>query len=183
VQPFSLAGQFRISENYRGPHQFLLDETLFIPLKISLKWSLNRYGVYGGIFCFKLPTTCCRQAYWKTELDEAYDRVTISLEAKFLTVSMATFRDNKQALYLIFQYVLATSNSPQSSITIPIQAKLLWTLETAKEAKVDTLIFTAHTHCLKLKRNLLTGKLPDIKAFLKLFHLHWKLFLFVLLLH
>jgi len=39
-------------------------------------------------------------------LDETYDRVTISAEAKFLTVSMATFRDNKQALYSIFQYVL-----------------------------------------------------------------------------
>ena len=30
---FSAAGQFRILENYRGSHQFLLDETLFIPLK------------------------------------------------------------------------------------------------------------------------------------------------------
>ena len=76
---------------------------------------------------------------------------------------MATFRDNKQALYGIFQYVLTTSNSPQNSITI--QAKLLWTLETAKETEVDTLIFTAPTHCFKLKRNLLTGKLPNIKAF------------------
>jgi len=76
---------------------------------------------------------------------------------------MATFRDNKQALYGIFQYVLTTSNSSQNRITITIQAKLLWTLETAKEAKVDTHIFTAH--CFKLKRNLLTRKLPDIKAF------------------
>jgi len=32
------------------------------------------------------------------ELDETYDRATISAEAKFLKVSMATFRDNKQAL-------------------------------------------------------------------------------------
>jgi len=65
---------------------------------------------------------------------------------------MATFRDKKQALYGIFQYVLTTSNPPQNSITITIQAKLLWTLETAKEAKVDTLILTAYTHCFKLKR-------------------------------
>jgi len=106
------------------------------------------------------------------EFDETYDRVPISAEEKFLTVSMATFRDNKQALYGIFQYVLTSSNSPQNSITISVQAELLWTLETAKEAKVDTLIFTAHTHCFKLKRNLLTGKLPDIKAFLKLFNRH-----------
>jgi len=83
---------------------------------------------------------------------------------------MATFRDNKQALYGIFQYVLTTSNSPQMSITI--QAKLLWTVKTAIEANVDTLIFTAHTHCFKLKCNLLTGKLPNIKAFLKLFNRH-----------
>jgi len=33
------------------------------------------------------------------ELDDTYDRVTISPEAKVLTVSMATFRDNKQAIY------------------------------------------------------------------------------------
>jgi len=46
VQPFSLASHIRILESYRGPYQFLLDKTLFIPLKISLKWSLNRYGVY-----------------------------------------------------------------------------------------------------------------------------------------
>jgi len=65
----------------------------------------------------------------------------------------------------IFQNVLTTFNSPQNSITITIQAKLLWTLETAKEAKVETLIFTAHAHCFKLKRNLQTGKLPDNKAF------------------
>jgi len=38
-------------------------------------------------------------------------------------------------------------------------------LEAAKEAKVDALIFTAHAQCFKLKRNLLTGKLPDIRAF------------------
>jgi len=82
---------------------------------------------------------------------------------------MATFRDNKQALYGIFQYALRTSNSPQNRITTSVQAKLLWTLETAK---VDTLIFTEHTHCFKLKRNLLTGKLPDLKAFLKLFNSH-----------
>jgi len=45
-------------------------------------------------------------------------RVTISEEANFLTISMATFCDNKQALYSIFQYVLATTNLPQKSITI-----------------------------------------------------------------
>ena len=33
------------------------------------------------------------------ELDETFDRVTTSAEAKFLAVSMATFRDNKQARY------------------------------------------------------------------------------------
>jgi len=31
---------------------------------------------------------------------------------------MATFRDNKQVLYGIFQYVLTTTNSPQNNITI-----------------------------------------------------------------
>jgi len=66
------------------------------------------------------------------ELDETYDGVTIPAKAKFLTVSMATFRDNEQALYSIFQYVLTTSNSLQNSITITIQAKLLWALKTAK---------------------------------------------------
>jgi len=64
---------------------------------------------------------------WKNcELDETYDRATISAEAKFSKVSMATFHDNNQALCGIFQYVLTTSNSPQNSITIQyhIQASL-----------------------------------------------------------
>jgi len=43
-------------------------------------------------------------------------RVAISEEAKFPAVSMATFR-NIQALCGIFQYVLATTNAPQNSIT------------------------------------------------------------------
>jgi len=55
-----------------------------------------------------------------SELDETCDRVTISAEAKFLIVSMATFCDNKQAIYGIFQYFLTTSNSQQNSITITI---------------------------------------------------------------
>jgi len=38
-------------------------------------------------------------------------------EAKFLTVSMPTFRDNKQALHSTFQDVLTTTNPLQSSIT------------------------------------------------------------------
>jgi len=49
VQTFSLAGHIRILDSYRRPHQFLLDETLLIPLKKLFKWSLNRYGVYGAI--------------------------------------------------------------------------------------------------------------------------------------
>jgi len=36
----------------------------------------------------------------------AYVRVTISAEAKILTVSMATFCDNKQALFFIFSMFL-----------------------------------------------------------------------------
>jgi len=49
-----------------------------------------------------------------------YARVTISEEARFLTVSMAIFRNNRQALYGIFQYVLTstTTNPPQNNITI-----------------------------------------------------------------
>jgi len=45
-------------------------------------------------------------------------RVNISEEAKFLTVSMAAFRDNKQALYGIFQYVRTRINPLQNRITI-----------------------------------------------------------------
>ena len=41
-----------------------------------------------------------------------------SEEAKFLTVSMAAFRDNKQALYGIFQCVRTRINPPQNRITI-----------------------------------------------------------------
>ena len=41
-------------------------------------------------------------------------------------------------------------------------------LEAAKEAKVNALIFIAHAHCSNLKRNLLTGKLLDIRAFFKI---------------
>jgi len=40
-----------------------------------------------------------------------YMRVTISEEEKFLTNSVATFRDNKQALYGSFQYVLNTTKT------------------------------------------------------------------------
>ena len=46
-------------------------------------------------------------------------RVIVSEEVKFQTVSMTTFRHNKQALYDIFHYVLTTTNTPQSSITYP----------------------------------------------------------------
>jgi len=46
------------------------------------------------------------------ELDKTCDRVTVSVKAKFLTVLMVTFRDSKQALYSIFQYVLTTLYSP-----------------------------------------------------------------------
>jgi len=76
------------------------------------------------------------------ELHKTYGRVTMSAEAKFLTVSMATFRDKRYTAFFSMFLQLPTS-----------------------EAKVDTLILTAHTHCFKLKRNLLTGKLPDIKEF------------------
>jgi len=34
---------------------------------------------------------------------------------------MATFHDNKQALYGIFQYALTTPNPPQNNITITEQ--------------------------------------------------------------
>jgi len=37
---------------------------------------------------------------------------------------MDTFRDNKQALYGIFQYVLTTTNPSQNNITVTIVAKL-----------------------------------------------------------
>jgi len=47
-----------------------------------------------------------------------YVSVTISEEAKFLTVSMATFRNNKQELNDIFQYVLTITNPSQNNITI-----------------------------------------------------------------
>ena len=97
------------------------------------------------------------------ELDETCDKVNISAKAKFLTVLMVTFHDNKQALYNIFQYVLTTLNSPQNSITITIQAKLLWTLETAKEAKL-TLSSSQHMRIVSgwnaicLLENLRTSK-------------------------
>jgi len=40
------------------------------------------------------------------ELDETYDRVTTLAEAKFRTVSLATFHNNKQALSCIFSMFL-----------------------------------------------------------------------------
>jgi len=43
---------------------------------------------------------------------------TISEKAKFLTVLLATFHDNVQALYDIFQYVLTTTNASQSNMSI-----------------------------------------------------------------
>jgi len=47
-----------------------------------------------------------------------YGEVTTSEKAKFLTVSIVVFRDNKQALCGIFHYVFTITNPPQSSITI-----------------------------------------------------------------
>ena len=51
-----------------------------------------------------------------------YCRATISEMAKFLTASMVTFRNNKQALYSIFQYVLTTPNHRK---TVPLPQILL----------------------------------------------------------
>jgi len=45
---------------------------------------------------------------------------------------MVTFRDNKQALYGIFQYVCATTNPLQNSMTTTVQPNLLQMLEGAK---------------------------------------------------
>jgi len=80
-------GHIRILESYRVPHQFLLDETLFIPLKISLTWSLNRYGVRGVISSVQTTNHTPATGLLKNcEFDETYDRVTMCAEAKFLTV-------------------------------------------------------------------------------------------------
>jgi len=58
----------------------------------------------------------------KCELDEIYDRVTISAEVKFLTVSIATFATtNKRYTALL----VCSYNPPQNSITIATHAKLL----------------------------------------------------------
>jgi len=86
-----------------------LDKTLFIPLKISLKWSLNRYGanvVISFVSYYQPHAGPATSLLTNCELDETYDRVTISAEAKFLTVSMATFHDNKQryAAFLVSSY-------------------------------------------------------------------------------
>jgi len=64
-------------------------------------------------------------------------------------------------LYSIFQCVLTATNSPQNCITITVQAKLLKTLEAAKEVKVEVLRCTL----FQFKRNLLTVKIPDITEF------------------
>ena len=66
-------------------------------------------------------------------------RFTISEEVKFMRVSIATFHDNKQALYGIFQYVLATT-TPQAKFKLSS---------------------SQHMHI-----NLLTVKILDIRAFL-----------------
>jgi len=117
------------------------------------------------------------------ELDKTYDRLTISAEAKFQTVSMATFRDNKQALYGIFSMFLQLSLHPKTASLSLFRQNYCGRWKQPKKQKLTTLIFTAHAHCFKLKRNLLTGKLPDIKAFLKLFHRHYGLSRSLLLLH
>ena len=77
-------------------------------------------------------------------------RVTIPEVTEFLTLSMAAFCDNTQALYDIFENVLTITDPPQNSITITVQAKLLKSLEGAKEITVEVLIFTTHAHCFKL---------------------------------
>jgi len=64
VQSFSLASHIQFLESYRRWHRFLLDETLFILLKL-VKWSLNRYGVYGVISSFESTWTACwQQVIW-----------------------------------------------------------------------------------------------------------------------
>jgi len=67
---------------------------------------------------------------------------------------MATFCNNKQVLYSIFQYDFATTNPLQNSITN--QANLWQTLEALKEVKVD--VFIVDAHCCKLN---VSYKLPN----------------------
>jgi len=44
--------------------------------------------------------------------------------------------------------------------------------EAAKEIKVKVLIFTTHAHCFRLNQILLTVKIPDFRAFLKIISRH-----------
>jgi len=79
---------------------------------------------------------------------------------------MATFGDNKQALYGIF---VCSYNYQSTAKHHRYSCKIIvgCTLEAAKEAKVDTHL---HNTCtlFRLKCNLLTGKLPDIRALFKI---------------
>jgi len=77
-------------------------------------------------------------------------RVAIPEETKFLTVSMAPSRGNKQALCGIFQYVLTTTNPPHN-------------LKFSSSQRM---------HIVQVKRNLLIVKIPDVRAFFKIISGH-----------
>jgi len=97
-----------------------------------------------------------------------YYRVTISEEAKFLTVSTAFFCDNKQALYGNFEQML---------LQLPIHRK---TTSLSQKKDITELLHNNRLQAIKYKGHFFTPnpeyscfpsetvKIPDIRAFLKI---------------
>ena len=102
-----------------------LDLTKNTKLKV-LRMASNKYGVFwcedgnAKTFCyvFSLKVLKCCYSMERKYCVPYYFRIIISDEVKFLTVSMATFRDNKKVLNGIFLYVLPTNNPTEDNIAI-----------------------------------------------------------------
>jgi len=92
--------------------------------------------------------------------------VIISDEAKFLTFSVVTLCDNKQAIYGIFPYVPSTTIHLQTAY-YQYSGKIIVDAGSSQRNKS----WSSHIHStlLQVKRKLLTVKFPDTRAFFELF--------------
>jgi len=96
----------------------------FAALVSKWRWQVlvGKIKSYFVIYLKSMAMLFWEEASGFENLQRFYCRTTVSEMAKFLTVSMVTFLDNKQALYSIFQYVLTTLIHPK---TVPLSKILL----------------------------------------------------------
>ena len=120
--------------------------------------------------CFILPTTC-------RPGDELIDKLWIRWDirqgyhicrSKIPDSLNGYFSRQQTTLCCIFSIFVQLPIHRKTSLLSLYMQNYCRRWKQPKKQKLTRLIFTAHAHCFKLKRNLLTGKLPDVRAFLKI---------------